>query len=431
MEGGAISPCRSSKEADTVHATDDAINASTAASSSTPAEPWQGAQVAGRRHAISGFSRGELVRALAPFAKPNTAVGLRLLLVDLLIIGAAWAGVLVADHLLVRLLCAALVGFKMGAMYTLAHDAVHGTLVVSPQLNRAISVFCYAFTFHNYRIRQYDHMLLGHHPHLCGPQHDAYRPMSPQDYAAAGPVRRLWERFQRSPNGLSFFFYGVAERWWRCEFFPPQAMPAEHKAEARLLQAVVVAWLGALTALAAWSASAQGRSFGLEWALLLGVPVFVFQSLQAMVLYVQHTHPCIPWFGPGDDLSHRFGPESLTVHIQAPRLIGAGSHDILEHPAHHVIPAIPCYRLFEAQSQLNRLLGDKALRTHLFALSRLAQVMRGCKLYDYERHCWCDFNGRVTSYTAAAALLPQRGLGSAGGASGRTAGTAQPEATLA
>ncbi len=401
------------------------------ATNPTTAEPWQGAQVAGRRHSISGFSRGELVRALAPFAKPDTAVGLRLLVVDLVILAVAWGGVLVADHLLVRLLCAALVGFKMGAMYTLAHDAVHSTLVVSPQLNRAISVFCYAFTFHNYRIRQYDHLLLGHHPHLCGPQHDAYRPMSPQDYAAAAPARRLWERFQRSPNGVSFFFYGVAERWWRCEFFPPQDMPAEHKAEARLLQAVVVGWLGALTAVAWWSASAQGRAFWLEWVLVLGVPVFVFQSLQAMVLYVQHTHPSVPWFGPGDTLRQRFGPESLTVHIQAPRIIGAGSHDILEHPAHHVIPAIPCYRLFEAQSKLNQILGDKALRTHLFALPRLAQVMRGCKLYDYERHCWTDFSGRVTAYTAAAALLPECVVQGQPGEGEQIRGVTRPEASLA
>ena len=397
----------------------------------TPAEPWQGAQVAGRRQSVSGFSRGELVRALAPFAKPDTAVGLRLLAVDLVMLGAAWGLVLWADNLVVRLLCAVVVGFKIGAMYTLAHDAVHSTLVVSPRLNRAISVFCYAFTMHNYRIRQYDHLLLGHHPHLCGPQHDAYRPMSPQDYAAASPVRQWWERFQRSPNGLSFFFYGVAERWWRCEFFPPKDMPAEHKAEARVLQAVVVGWLLALTAVAGWSASAQGRPFWLEWALVVGVPIFVFQSLQAMVLYVQHTHPDVPWFGPGDPLRQRFGPESLTVHIQAPRVLGAGSHDILEHPAHHVIPAIPCYRLFEAQSKLNQILGDKALRTHLFALRRLVQVMRGCKLYDYERHCWTDFSGRVTSFTAAARLRPEQGAQGTAPAGEGDRDLTRPEATPA
>ena len=232
--------------------------------------------------------------------------------------------------------------------------------------------------------------------------------MSPQEYAAASWRRRLRERFQRSPNGLSFVVYGVCERWWNCEFFPPQAMPQQHKAEARWLQLLVVCWIAVLVlVLVSWaSAAARGGPFWLELTLVFGLPIFVFQSLQSMVLYVRHTHPDIPWFGPGDTLLHRFGPESLTVHIQAPRVLGAGSHDILEHPAHHVIPAIPCHRLFEAQSELNRILGAKALRIHLFSLRRLAQVMRDCKLYDYRRHCWTDFDGRITAYTAAAALLP-------------------------
>ena len=33
--------------------------------------------------------------------------------------------------------------------------------------------------------------------------------------------------------------------------------------------------------------------------------------------------------------------------------------------------------------------------------------MRDCKLYDYQRHCWTDFDRRITAYAAAAALLPR------------------------
>jgi omega-6 fatty acid desaturase (delta-12 desaturase) len=270
----------------------------------------------------------------------------------------------------------------------------------------------YLLTFHNFRIRQYDHMVLGHHPHLNGPQRDAYQPMSPREFLAASWPRQLWERFVRSPNGLSFFGYAVVERWWKAEFFPPRAMAERFKPEARRLQAGVIAWMAALAALAAASAAWRPGGFAsniaLELTLIFFAPVFVFQSLQAMVLYVQHTHPEIPWFGRDDPLRQRFGPESLTVRIGAPRFIGAGSHDIMEHPAHHVIPAIPCYRLFEAQSELARLMGPRGFETHFFALGRLAQTMRTCKLYDFERHCWTDFSGRATAHTAAARLLDQR-----------------------
>ncbi len=389
----------------------DADSVADTVAGSVAAEDWAGAQVRGRTLPVSGYTRGELVRALARFRQVDTALGLRLLAIDLLMIAGGYAVVLMAEALWLRVLAAVLVGFKIGAVYTLAHDAVHGNLVRGAALNRWLGVFCYWLTFHNYRIRQYDHLLLGHHPHLNGPQHDAWKPLSPQQFAAASPARRAWERFVRAPIVVSFFAYGVAERWWRAEFFPPAAMPAAHKREARWLQAAVVAWIAALVGLG-W-ASAQWRAgpanptwleVGLEVGLVFFVPVFVFQTLQSMVLYVQHNHPEVPWFASGDPLIERFGPESLTVHIQAPRVIGAGSHDILEHPAHHVIPAIPCYRLHAAQTELGLLLGPQALRTHLFAFRRLAEVMRTCKLYDYERHCWTDFAGRPTALTRAAAM---------------------------
>jgi omega-6 fatty acid desaturase (delta-12 desaturase) len=383
---------------------------STAAAPGATGEAWEGAQVRGHLRPVSGYTRADLVRALARFRQIDTALGVRLLVVDLLMIAGGFALVLLADALWLRVLGSLLVGFKLGAVYTLAHDAVHGNLVRGAALNRWIATFCYWLTFHNYRIRQYDHMLLGHHPHLNGPQHDAWRPLSPQEYAAASPVRRAWERFLRAPIVVSFFAYGVAERWWRAEFFPPAPMPAQHKREARWLQAAVVAWILALVAVGVASALGRGSPVWLEVLLVFGLPVFVFQTLQGMVLYVQHTHPDVPWFGPGDALIERFGPESLTVHVQAPRILGAGTHDILEHPVHHVVPAIPCYRLHAAQTELTRLLGERALRTHLFAFRRLAEVMRTCKLYDYENHRWTDFEGRPTATTQAAALLPERAL---------------------
>lgn len=379
-----------------------------AAQAGAAGENWEGAQVRGHVRPVSGYTRADLVRALARFRQIDTALGVRLLVVDLLMIAGGFAIVLMAEALWVRALAAVLVGFKIGAVYTLAHDAVHGNLVRGASLNRWLGTFCYGLTFHNYRIRQYDHLLLGHHPHLNGPQHDAWRPLSPQEFAAASPARRAWERFIRAPIVVSFFAYGVAERWWRAEFFPPAPMPAQHKREARWLQAAVVAWIGALVALGVASAQWRGSPVWLEVLLVFGLPVFVFQTLQSMVLYVQHTHPDVPWFGPGDALIERFGPESLTVHIDAPRVIGAGSHDILEHPVHHVVPAIPCYRLHAAQTELSRLLGTHALRTHLFAFRRLGQVMRTCKLYDYEHHRWTDFAGRPTATTQAAALLAER-----------------------
>jgi omega-6 fatty acid desaturase (delta-12 desaturase) len=379
-----------------------------AARAGSSGESREGAQVRGHVRSVSGCMRAELVRALARFCRIDTALGVRLLAVDLRMIAAGFALVLLADALWLRAQGSLLVGFKLGAVYALAHDAVHGNLVCGAALNRWIATFCYGLTFHNHRTRQCDHMLLGHHPNLNGPQHDAWRPLSPQEFAAASTTRRSSERALRSPVVVSFFACGVAERWWRAEFFPPAPMPAQHNAKARVLHAAAVAWMLGLVALGVASAQGRGSPLWLEVLLIFGLTTSMFQTLQAMVLCMQHTHLDVPWFGSGDALIERFGPESLTAHVLAPRIRCASTHDILEHPAHHVVPAIPCRRLHEAQAVLSRLLGARALRTQLFGLRRLAQVMGTCKLCDDERHRWPDFAGRPTAATQSAALLAER-----------------------
>jgi len=57
------------------------------------------------------------------------------------------------------------------------------------------------------------------------------------------------------------------------------------------------------------------------------------------------------------------------------------THDICEHPAHHVLPAIPCYRLRAAQQRLAELIGPRSLEVPL-AWGPLAEIMRRCKVYD-------------------------------------------------
>ena len=44
-----------------------------------------------------------------------------------------------------------------------------------------------------------------------------------------------------------------------------------------------------------------------------------------------------------------------------------------------------------------------------------ADKARRCKLYDYERHCWTDFDGRATSVQTSTASRPVASLQSATG----------------
>jgi omega-6 fatty acid desaturase (delta-12 desaturase) len=68
----------------------------------------------------------------------------------------------------------------------------------------------------------------------------------------------------------------------------------------------------------------------------------------------------------------------------------------MDHPAHHVHPKIPLYRLGAAQRRLNELLGERAI-VQRFTPAYLLRTLTGCKLYDYREHRWLDFAGRPTS----------------------------------
>ena len=341
-------------------------------------------------------NRQALLGELTKFITPTTSIGVRLFLVDLAVYVVGLSLALFAGPLLLRIVGAVLVGLKMGSLYTLAHDAVHNSLTTSSRLNKWISVVGYLASLHNYRIRWFDHLVIGHHPKLNGPQPDVYRPMSWQEYESAPTWRRLWERYSRAPNIFAFAPYGILSRWLRAEVFPDNAMSPSHRAQAWACFLLLVGYVGAIVG---WLAHRNsGGLVSLIWniALVIGLPFFIMQTLQAAILYFQHTHPEIPWFGPGDDRVDAHGAEALTVHIRVPKLLSSLTHDICEHPAHHLVPAIPCYRLREAQCRLNELIGNTALTVSL-SPKALADIMRRCKVYDYERHLWLDFHGNPTS----------------------------------
>ena len=72
----------------------------------------------------------------------------------------------------------------------------------------------------------------------------------------------------------------------------------------------------------------------------------------------------------------------------------------MQHPAHHVMPKIPLYNLPQAQARLNALLGTRSIR-HRFSIAYLLVTLARCRLYDYDRHQWLDFDGTPTALPIA------------------------------
>jgi omega-6 fatty acid desaturase (delta-12 desaturase) len=66
----------------------------------------------------------------------------------------------------------------------------------------------------------------------------------------------------------------------------------------------------------------------------------------------------------------------------------------MEHNAHHASPTLPHYHLADAQRELE--LRFPAIARTIIHSRQMLAVIRACKLYDTERHCWTDYAGRPT-----------------------------------
>jgi omega-6 fatty acid desaturase (delta-12 desaturase) len=71
-------------------------------------------------------------------------------------------------------------------------------------------------------------------------------------------------------------------------------------------------------------------------------------------------------------------------------------HHIMEHTAHHVDMSIPLYRLKQAQAKLEEMLPGRII-VQPFSWSWYFKTAKACKLYDFTRECWTDFQGQMTS----------------------------------
>ena len=127
--------------------------------------------------------------------------------------------------------------------------------------------------------------------------------------------------------------------------------------------------------------------------------------MMGYTVYYQHTHPQVPWFRTRGEADAYGGQHQRMVTILHSRLWGRLTHEIMEHNAHHVHPQIPHCRLRAAQ----RRLGELAVPTFLaerLTPAYIVDVNLRCKLYDYDRHCWLDFDGRPTSAPCATPSQP-------------------------
>ena len=341
------------------------------------------------------ISRGQLIRELSVFATPRNKSGALLLLRDGALYWGLWAAVLFAPAIGWKVLASVLLGIRLTSMYTLAHDASHRTLFASRRWNWIAALALGVPSVQNYRMWTHDHNHV-HHPRTNGDHFDFYRPFSKAEYDALSPLQQLAERLCRAPNVFGLFVYWLV-RWIPTRVWPNPRTPVEQRGVSMAYAVPLLLFHGGMVAFLALLAP---RIAPIEagTAVLLGWfgPLMLHFWISSATLYLMHTHPNIPWFKGDIARSGDHAPELCSTVLTTPDWFSKMVNNVYCHAAHHAHHGIPSYMLLPAQKRMNALLGNRLVVEPLSLFSML-RTLRTCKLYDFERHQWTDFDGLPTA----------------------------------
>ncbi len=305
-----------------------------------------------------------------------------------------------------NLLASVLNGFSIGLIFIIGHDTCHQAFVPSRRLNQILTRIAFIPSLHAASLWDLFHNRVHHvYPNLKG-RDCVWVPLSKAEYDTASSPRRLLERAHRGFLGpLTYYVLGL----WLPRLVLPLAKGARHEWRRHIFDSVFVIVCLALTlAGIAYLGHALAPDRPLWLTMLLGwvLPFAVWNYLMGMSIYLHHTHPAIPWFDNPDEWSFYNGNVRATAHVYIPAHFAPVWQRLMEHTAHHMLPTIPLYKLHRAQKMAEAKFGDDVTRYEL-TWSRYRQIRKACKLYDYERKCWTDFDGKPTTPPIALNSTPQ------------------------
>jgi omega-6 fatty acid desaturase (delta-12 desaturase) len=311
------------------------------------------------------------------------------------------AGAVVLPGWWVKALCVVAAALLIGGLYVIGHDAGHGVFVPGRRANRWIARGAFAPAYAPLAAWFRAHVLLHHNFLRVRGRDMVWMPWTLDEYRSASRWRRAWYRFLRTPVGVSF--YWTVGNWVPYLLFPPRAELGERRGQHwfdRLLVLGFAATLfGALYVLArvaaGWSWADPVGPVGILFLGLIG-PYLGWTYLIGVVDLVQHTHPRAVWFASRDEWDYATANLRSTTHMVLPFELNRLTHNILDHTAHHVDPRVPLYNLREAQTALEAAYPDD-VPVERFTPRYVLRLLRTCRLYDYGRQQWLDYDGTPTA----------------------------------
>ena len=117
------------------------------------------------------------------------------------------------------------------------------------------------------------------------------------------------------------------------------------------------------------------------------VPFLLFNYFIGLIVFLQHTHPKIPFFYNKAGWSHHTAAIKCSTIIHCSKLSTLLLHNILLHTTHHLDTRIPFYHLRKANQGLCEHHTEDIVQYN-FSWKKVCKIFFDCQLYDYSTHTW-------------------------------------------
>jgi omega-6 fatty acid desaturase (delta-12 desaturase) len=306
---------------------------------------------------------------------------------------AAFIGAGFAPWMWFRLACGVALGPLIALLFRIGHDCGHGSHFASRRLNRIVGrlsdlpaylPYSIWILFHNWR----------HHSFTNLKDHDyVWVPLSKAEYDRRGRFGRALVRFYRTNIGVGVYYLWAV---WFGMMITPRRATVQTVRRAYVVDCLLVLgfFLAQLGVLAIGAAGPGVLAMRVGIAIVL--PFLIYNWLIGYGSLLNHTHPAVPWFARQDEWSFYIGQVHCTVHMGVPRWMIFFITDVGRHGAHHIEPRVPIWGLKQAQARVAADAGAEFV-VERWTLAKHRDILRRCRLYDYDEHRWLDYDGRPTS----------------------------------
>jgi omega-6 fatty acid desaturase (delta-12 desaturase) len=251
---------------------------------------------------------------LRVFTRRSNVLGYSAALLDGAIFAAAVYLACTSRSMWLQGLFSVIAGTMISTLFVLAHDACHGSLVRHRRGNAILARLLLLPSLHNLTLWKIQHNRM-HHQESNVQGVNSWSPMSVEEFAAL-PAWKQWR--ERMYRGGGFGPYYLVERWLKHKFYPGAGVRGALRRRAQRDFSMLIAWLGAWSLAAVFAGASAGNPWHASLAWGVVVPFLLWNCLMGLTVYLQHTHPDVPWFRSAAD-AERHGAHELTVHVKYPR----------------------------------------------------------------------------------------------------------------